>query len=161
MQYATFYIDKAFYGIPILTVREISRFFTITPIQGADERIEGLLNLRGQIVTVLNLGKCLHTTPVPLTEASRIIILKTDEDLSPEAVESGISTAPDTLALLVSRIGDVVDADDNNIDSTPPHLSGSYVSGVIQQGSELLTLLKTEWLCSLEDNESIQIAGNG
>ncbi|MFQ5328940.1 MAG: chemotaxis protein CheW, partial [Thermodesulfobacteriota bacterium] len=56
MQYATFYVDDSMYGIPILTVREISRFFTITPVQGADERVEGLLNLRGQIVTVLNLG---------------------------------------------------------------------------------------------------------
>jgi len=161
MQYATFYIDNAFYGIPILTVREISRFFTITPIQGADERIEGLLNLRGQIVTVLNLGRCLHTTPVPLTETSRIIILKTDDDLSPEAIENGISTAPDTLALLVSRIGDVVDADDNNIEAAPPHLSGTYVAGVVQQGSELLTLLSTTWLCSLEDDENMSAAGNG
>ncbi len=160
MQYATFYIDRALYGIPILTVREISRFFIITPIQGADARIEGLLNLRGQIVTVLNLGKCLRTTPVPLSPQSRIIILKTDEDLSAEAKESGISTAPDTLALLVSGIGDVVDADDNDIEPAPPHLSGTYVSGVVQYGSELLTLLCTEWLCSLEEEDDMKVAGN-
>ncbi len=160
MQYATFYIDRALYGIPILTVREISRFFAITPIQGADERIEGLLNLRGQIVTVLNLGRCLRITPVPLSAESRIIILKTDEDLSPEIKETGISTAPDTLALLVSGIGDVVDADDNNIEPAPPHLSGTYVSGVVQYGRELLILLCTEWLCSLEEDDGMQAAGN-
>jgi len=161
MQYATFYIDNALYGIPILTVREISRFFSITPIQGADGRIEGLLNLRGQIVTVLNLGRCLRASPVPLSVESRIIILKTDDDLSPEARESGISTAPDTLALLVSRIGDVVDADVNTIEPAPPHFSGTYISGVIQHGRELLTLLSTEWLCSLEKEDELPLTGNG
>ncbi len=157
MQYATFYIDEALYGIPILTVREISRFFDITPIQGADERIEGLLNLRGQIVTVLNLGRCLHTIPVPLSEKSRIIILKTDETLTAEAATAGISTSPDTLALLVSSIGDVVDAEDNSIEPPPPHLSGTYVSGIVQHGSELLTLLSTEWLCALEEDDGIPL----
>ncbi|MFQ5428349.1 MAG: chemotaxis protein CheW [Thermodesulfobacteriota bacterium] len=160
MQYATFYIDNALYGIPILTVREISRFFTITPIQGADERIEGLLNLRGQIVTVLNLGRCLGAAPVPLSAKSRIIILKTEEDLCPEAISASFTTSPDTLALLVSRIGDVVAADDSSIEAAPPHLSGTYVSGVIQHGRELLTLLSTEWLCSLEENDNMQMAGN-
>lgn len=160
MQCATFYINKVLYGIPILTVREISRFFAITPIQGADERIEGLLNLRGQIVTVLNLGRCLGTAPVPLSEKSRIIILKTEEALSADAINSGISTSADPLALLVTRIGDVVDADDNNIEAPPPHLSGAYVSGVVQHGRELLTLLCTEWLCSLEDDKTMLPASN-
>jgi purine-binding chemotaxis protein CheW len=160
MQYATFYIDDTMYGIPILTVREISRFFTITPVQGADERIEGLLNLRGQIVTVLNLGRCLCTTPVPLSAESRIIILKTEEELSPEAVERDIHTSPDTLALLVDRIGDVVDAEDDTIEPAPPHLSSTYVTGVIKNGDELLTLLSTDWLCSLEESKETQIAGN-
>ncbi len=158
-QYATFYIDDAMYGIPIITVREISRFFSVTPIQGADERIEGLLNLRGQIVTVLNLGRCLHATPVPLGSKSRIIILKADSDLSPEAIESGITTSPDTIALLVSRIGDVVDANDDGIEPAPPHLSSAYVSGVIQHGSELLTILSTDWLCSLKDEDRQKAAG--
>ncbi len=161
MQYATFYVDNALYGIPILTVKEISRFFTITPIHGADERIEGLLNLRGKIVTVLNLGRCLGTNPVPLSTRSRIIILKTEEDLSPEAVNAGITTSPDTLALLISRIGDVVDADDSNIESAPPHLSGTYVSGVVQHGRELLTLLSTEWLCSMEKEDETPLIGVG
>jgi purine-binding chemotaxis protein CheW len=158
-QYATFYINDAMYGIPILTVREISRFFSITPIQGADERIEGLLNLRGQIVTVLNLGRCLGVDPIPLGAKSRIIILKADSDLSAEAIEMGITTSPDTLALLVSRIGDVVDAGDNEIEPAPPHLSSVYVSGVIQHGSELLTILSTDWLCSLKDDEQRRAAG--
>ena len=159
MQYASFYIDDTMYGIPILTVREISRFFTITPVQGADERIEGLLNLRGQIVTVLNLGRCLYTTAVPLSAESRIIILKTEEELSPEAVGRDIHTSPDTLALLVGRIGDVVDAEDDDIEPAPPHLSSSYVSGVIKNGGDLLTLLSTEWLCALGKSDD-KIAAN-
>jgi len=160
MQYATFSIDDHLYGIPILTVREISRFFTITPVQGADERIEGLLNLRGQIVTVLNLGRCIHTKPVPLSSESRIIILKREEELSREATERDIHTALDTLALLVDQIGDVVDAVDEDVEPAPPHLSSSYVSGIIKKSGELLTLLSTEWLCKVDECEGKMVVND-
>ncbi|MCP3677953.1 MAG: hypothetical protein GY721_10310 [Deltaproteobacteria bacterium] len=160
MQYATFYVDGSMYGIPILTVREISRFFTITPVQGADERIEGLLNLRGQIVTVLNLGRCIDTTPVPLSTESRIIILKDEDELSQEAMDRDIHTSLDTLALLVDGIGDVVTAGDDDVEPAPPHLSSSYVSGVIKHGGDLLTLLSTEWICSIESSEDKMAAND-
>ncbi|MFQ5330097.1 MAG: chemotaxis protein CheW, partial [Thermodesulfobacteriota bacterium] len=99
-------------------------------------------------------------TPVPLSTESRIIILKSEAELSHGAVEKGIHTSLDTLALLVDRIGDVVDAAEDDVEPAPPHLSSTYVSGIIKKSGELLILLSTEWLCTLEESTDTQIASN-
>jgi len=131
MQYITFYVGETLYGFSIYAVREITRFQKITPVQGADRNIDGLMNLRGQIVCVMNLGICLNMEPVPQEKHSRFLILKSDEELSSDAFASGISTSRDNVALLVNRIGEVINVDKNEVDPSPAHVSDEYISGVI------------------------------
>tara|TARA_B100000959_G_C14771995_1_gene537886 strand:- start:85 stop:537 length:453 start_codon:yes stop_codon:yes gene_type:complete len=150
MQCVTFYIGNVLYGIPILAVREISRFQKITVVQSSENRIEGLINLRGQIITVLNLGKCLEVEPVSHEEASRLIILKTEIELTQEAIDSNIKTCKDGVALLVSKIGDVVDTEDSEVEPAPAHINHEYISGVIKLKNQLLTVLSTEWINNVQ-----------
>ena len=157
MQYTTFYVGDALYGVPILAVREISRHHNITPVQGADERIEGLMNLRGQIVTVLNLGACLNNDPISQGEDMGLMIFKNNKELSNEAVQRGISTSYDNVALLVNRIGDVVGADDVEVEPSPAHIPDEFISGVIKLNEKLLTILSIDWLCHLQkENKELQ-----
>ena len=151
MQYATFYIGDVMYGAPILAVREMSRPHAITPVQGAEQKIEGLMNLRGQIVTVLNLASCLDMPPVSKSGGERVLILKTNKELADEALRNGIETCNDSVALLVDKIGDVVDAEETEVEFPPAHLSHDYISGVIKLEGELLTLLDMKRLCLTED----------
>lgn len=152
MQYVTFYVQDILYGIPILSVREISRFHHITQVQSSDGRIDGLINLRGKIVPVLNLGTCLDVSPVDHSGISRFVIIKSEEELSPEAVELGMKTCNDNMALLVNKIGDVVDADEKQTEPPPAHISHAYFSGVIKLENKLLTVLSTEWLGAIGKN---------
>ncbi len=152
MQFVTFYIRDVLYGVSIFAVREISRLHDVTPVQDTDKRIDGLINLRGQIVSILNLGTCLNDTPLSHGEDSRLVILKTEKELSLEALSKGISTCQDNMALLVQKIGDVVKADENEVEPAPAHISHDYIIGVVKLKNELLTLLSTKWLSNIEKN---------
>lgn len=156
MQFVTFYIKDILYGVSILAVREISRLHDITQVQDANKRIDGLINLRGQIIPVLNLGTCLNDTPLSHCEDSRLVILKTDKELSSEAAKLGISTCKDNMALLVEKIGDVVEAVETEVEPAPAHTTHEYITGVIKLKKELLTLLSTEWLSNVEKSEEIE-----
>lgn len=144
MQYATFYLNDDLYGIPILAVREITRPMEMTNVDGSADVVMGLINLRGQIVTVLNLKNCLGLTGLAAAEAAdcRMIIMKTNRELSKEARRTGITTGDDTIAWLVTRIGDVVEVPDAAVEPAPAHIADtSGIRGVMQLKGEILTLL--------------------
>ncbi len=153
MQYVTFYVSDIRYGLPIYVLREISRPNGITPVQGANANIEGLMNLRGQVIPVLNLGSCMDAGAIEASESSRLVIIKNESELSRDAVAMGIKTASENLALLVESIGDVVERSDNDIEALPPHVKNGFLSGVIKLDEEILSLLSSERLMSLNCNE--------
>ena len=153
MQYVTFYVSKIRYGLPIYVLREISRSNEITPVQGANDNIEGLMNLRGQVIPVLNLGSCMDAGAIKASESSRLVIIKNETELSRDAVEMGIKTASENLALLVESIGDVVDRDDEEIEALPPHVKNGFLSGVIKLDEEILSLISSERLMDFNNNE--------
>jgi len=99
----------------------------------------------------MNLGTCLNLEPVPQENNSRFLILKSDDELSSDVLNSGISTSRNNVALLVNRIGEVIHADEREVEPSPAHVSGDYISGVIKLENELLTLLSTSWLCRIQD----------
>ena len=81
-QYATFRVGENFFALDILLIREINRNLDIRPVNLAPNFIRGLLNLRGQIVTVIDLGMKIKGNPIQLSKASRCIILKDSEECS-------------------------------------------------------------------------------
>ena len=78
-QFVTFRLDNRLLGIDILKVREINRVLDITPVQHAPGYVRGLVNLRGQTITVFDLGTRLGLPPRGITGCSHNIILKQDE----------------------------------------------------------------------------------
>jgi chemotaxis signal transduction protein len=68
MLYSTFYLDGTLMGLPIPCILEIGRAFKIHPIQGAPELVDGLINLRGKVVTIVNTGLAFGGTKVQQTQ---------------------------------------------------------------------------------------------
>ena len=152
MQFSTFYLDNARFGVDIILVREINRQLQITPVHKLSEYVRGLINLRGQIVTVLDLGIKLGIGAREITEHSRCIILKTREDMALQDLQSrlGDEAPTDLVGLLVDRIGDVVTIDHTDIESPPANvgeIDGTFMNGVVKLDGELLSILKLQKVC--------------
>lgn len=153
-KYASFYIGDTLFGIDILLVREINRSIEITPVDLVTESIRGLINLRGQLVTIFDLGIQLGIRKTEQTGATRCIILKTNNEITnlPNAEELDDSTSDDFVGFLVDKIGDIVTTDTDSIESPPAHLSGverKFIKGVFKLDKKLLIILNTESILTI------------
>jgi purine-binding chemotaxis protein CheW len=145
--FATFVLNEQLYGIEILLIREINRQLEMTPVPHAANYIRGLLNLRGQIVTILDLNKRLGLEDTMLSERSHNIILKTDQEL--QSINKELVTAPDKVGFLVDDIQDVIIVSEEEIELPPANMGkvdGQFLSGVIKQSSQLVAILSVEKL---------------
>ncbi|MCD4719269.1 MAG: chemotaxis protein CheW [Desulfobacula sp.] len=122
LEFATFYVGGALCGINILNIQEINKHFEITKVPQASDYIEGILNLRGRIVTIIDLGKKLGLDPVNKDKDNRNIIVNSEDE---------------HIGLLVDGISDVVIAKKEDIEPAPSNIGG--VKGKLFQG-----VLKTE-----------------
>jgi len=141
--FVTFHIDQQMFGIEIERVREINRYLDITQVQQAPSYIRGLVNLRGQIVTVLDLGIRLGLAAREITSKSHNVILNAlSSHNGDEARESR-----DTVGLLVDAIDDVVEVEENEIEPPPANigeLDGRFLTGVAKLNEGLLVILSGE-----------------
>jgi len=155
-QFITFYLGDDLFGLDILLVPEINRNMDSTPVDRAPAYVRGLINLRGQIVTVLDLGVRLNIGARRISRASRCIVLKTRHEVARTAV-SGVdldNLAADLVGLLVDRIGDVVSVDADAIDPPPAHaggVKGKFLDGIVKLEKQLLITLKVAELLALEE----------
>ena len=146
-QYTTFYIDEMHCGIDILLVKEINRQMEISEVAGAPDFIRGLLNLRGQIIKVIDIGVRLGFAARQLTARSRCIVLKTTTELAllPHCAELEEETTGEMVGLFVDRIGDMITVHDKEIQAPPANfgnIDSRYPQGVIQRASDLLVILQ-------------------
>lgn len=117
----SFRIEQRLFAIPIGLVREINRHLDLTRVHRTPPSLRGLVNLRGQVVTVVDLGDCLGFGRRPITEDSRLVVLKENIDVSSRFPE-GVGTDDSTVGLLVDRISDVVSPRPTDLEPPPPHL---------------------------------------
>ncbi len=144
-QYSTFYLGDRRFGLPILSVREIIRSCEITPVPLAPRHVRGLLNLRGQIVTILDLAVRLDIQDRPDARESHVVVLAGGEPaMSARERTLDQGGGEDMAGFLVDGIGDVVEADVGQTKPAPANVTeaeGRLLSGVIQADSGLLALL--------------------
>ena len=146
-QFATFRLGDRVFGLDIMMIREINRILDITPVPHARDHIRGLINLRGQIVTILDLAVRLGLPSRDVGEDSHNIILKTTVELAAlhaDGTAKALATSNDLVGFLVDAIGDVVEADDAAIEPPSANVSeaeSQFLSGVIKTDAGLLVLL--------------------
>ncbi|MBN1981776.1 MAG: chemotaxis protein CheW [Chitinivibrionales bacterium] len=153
-QFASFLLGESLFGIDVLLIREINQNIDITPVNPSPEFLLGLMNLRGQIVAVTDLGIRLGLKKREITAQSCCIVLKTTKELDRILNEGLIAetTSNDTIGLLVDKIGDMTSIDDMYIERPPANINGvdgKYLGGVIKLEHELLATLKIKEILAI------------
>lgn len=131
----TFYLNETLFGIDITLVKEINRNIEYTPVPDARPYIVGLLNMRGQIVTLFNLQKLMDYESESEKLKNSCIILKT------------LPNDPNQIGFLIDRLGDVEDINVNECEAPPANvggIDGEYINGVVKLKTELLLILEPE-----------------
>jgi len=137
---AVFRVGGYMCGLLISSIQEINKNLLLTPVHEAPDYVRGIINLRGNIVTVIDLRRKLGLESVPLQASTRNVIVKLDREM---------------VGLLVDSVDDIVEVEKGNIRPTPAHLAkelGNAFEGVIPLGDELVAILELNYL--LNDNSS-------
>ncbi len=135
-QFCTFYVDNLFLGIDVQQIQEVIRYQGMTRVPLAAAAVSGLINLRGQIVTAIDL-RCRLGLPSRATDQLPMNVVVRDGE--------------NAVSLLVDRIGDVLEVDDE-LCETPPSTVRACVRGLIvgayKLPGELLLILDTNRILS-------------
>ncbi len=141
IELSTFYIGDALCGMDILKVQEINKLMEMTKVPQAPEYVTGILNLRGQIVTIIDLGKKLGLGETDLGDDPRNII---------------VNAPGEHIGLLVRQISDVAAADPDKIESPPANMNGiqgKYFTGVYKTEDRLIGILDVEEVLKTESDK--------
>ncbi|MEM7412902.1 MAG: chemotaxis protein CheW [Myxococcota bacterium] len=145
-------------SIPIGFVREVNQQLDLTPVRRAPSYLRGLVNLRGQVVTVVDLGVRLGAPRREITASSRLVVLKTTAEFMDGEI------ADDKMGFLVDRITDIVTPSRSDLEAPPANLSARaapYVVGVCKTRSSALGILNPKPLLSADDAVYERFAATG
>lgn len=145
---STFELRGVPFALHIRLVREINRHLELTGVSRAPEHVRGLVNLRGQLVTVVDLAARLGLAPVGNREDGHLIVLKTNAELVQIGARE-LATADDKIGLLVDRIGDVVAPSEAELEPPPVHLDpagAQLLRGVLKTRGRTVGILDAEAL---------------
>ena len=136
-QLCTFVLDGLLFGVDVVNVQEVIRYQDMTRIPLASAMIRGLINLRGQIVTAIDMRARLDLPPLSENEQPMNVVLRTGDGV---------------VSLLVDEIGDVLELDARAFERAPETLAGVFrevVLGVYKLDQRLLLLLDVERIVTL------------
>lgn len=138
-QYSTFFVANLFFGVDVLRVQEVLRFQQMTRVPQAPDVIEGLINLRGQIITAIDMRRRLRLPARPGDQAPMNMVVRTEEG---------------AVCLLVDEIGDVLDVDAATYERPPENLDPAVrelIRGVYKLKDQLLLVLDAERTVELSE----------
>jgi purine-binding chemotaxis protein CheW len=130
-QFCTFFLGDLIFGIEVLEIQEVIRYQEMTAVPLAPKMVHGLINLRGQIVTAIDLRSRLEMPPLAEGQLPMNVVVRTEDG---------------AVSLLVDEIGDVIEIDGDNFEPPPETLHGvarDLVDGVYKLKERLLLLLNT------------------
>ena len=132
VELASFYIGEALCGMDILKVQEINKLIEMTRVPQAPEYVLGILNLRGEIVTIVDLGKKLGLKSTGMSDKTRNIIVNSNGE---------------HIGLMVEEISDVIQAEAEKVEAPPANIGGvqgKYFTGVFKTEDRLIGILDVE-----------------
>lgn len=128
-QFCTFYVNDILFGVEVLDVQEVLRYQEMTEVPLAASEVSGLINLRGQIITAIDLRTRMNLPPREQGRKPMNVVIRTDNDV---------------LSFLVDSIGDVLEVSDENFENAPDtidHATRELVSGVYKLEGRLMMVL--------------------
>ncbi|MBX2813775.1 MAG: chemotaxis protein CheW [Myxococcales bacterium] len=137
-QFCTFFVEGIQFGIEVLKVQEVLKYHETTPVPLAAPVVHGLINLRGQIVTALDLRTRLSLPVRPESSLPMNVVIRSDGG---------------AVSLLVDEIGDVLEATEELFEEPPATLAPQardLIRGVYKLEHRLLLILDTDRTLSVE-----------
>jgi len=144
LQWVTFKLQEETYGINVMQVQEVLRYTEIAPVPGSPDYVLGIINLRGNVVTVIDTRSRFGLEPADVTENSRIVIIEAEKQV---------------IGILVDSVAEVVYLKSSEIDTAPnvgTDESARFIQGVSNRDGELLILVDLNKLLSDEEWEEIR-----
>ena len=145
LQWVTFRLENESYGINVMQVQEVLRYTEIAPVPGAPPYVLGIINLRGNVVTVIDTRSRFALANAETTDQTRIVIIEAENQV---------------VGILVDAVAEVVYLRQSEIETTPNvgnDESAKFIQGVCHKNDELLILVDLEKLMS--DEEWMEISG--
>jgi len=139
IQLVTFRLKDETYGINVMQVQEVLRVAEIAPVPGAPHYVLGIINLRGNVVTVIDTRVRFGLPSAEIDDLSRIIVIESEAQV---------------VGILVDSVAEVVDLNASEIDSAPNvgnEESSRYIQGVASRDSNLLIVVDLNKLLSDEE----------
>lgn len=136
---STFFLGETVWGLDTLDAQEVIRVSEITKVHNAEGYILGIINLRGKIVTVIDLSDKLGLGVSTISEASKIII---------------VEWKGEHIGLLIDSISDVIDIEKKFLTSAPAAMHGTrggYIDSVYQSGQQLIAILNIKAVLEVSD----------
>ncbi len=142
-QWVTFFLDNEKYGIKVMQVQEVLRMTEIAPVPGAPHYVLGIINLRGNVVTVIDSRKRFGLPEKEPDDSTRIVIIEANDQV---------------VGILVDSVAEVVDLRSSEIETAPnvgTDESSKYIQGVSSQREELLILVDVYKLLSDQEWQDV------
>ncbi len=139
IQLVTFKLKDETYGINVMKVQEVLRISEIAPVPGAPEYVLGIINLRGNVVTVIDTRTRFGLPTAEVDDASRIVIIESDEQV---------------VGILVDSVAEVVELRHSQIDAAPNignEESSRYIQGVASSDDSMLIVVDLNKLLTEEE----------
>ncbi len=140
LELTVFDIGKITCAIDISHVQEINRHIEITRVYHAPSYVRGVMSLRGQIVTIIDMHTKFGLAPIDINDDMRIIIVRSRDQSS--------------IGLLVDSVDDIVIADSSDVAPPPPNISGicgTFFTGVYKTKKTLIAILNIEEILKLTE----------
>lgn len=142
-EWVTFRLDAEKYGIDVMSVREVLRNTEIAPVPGAPDYVLGIINLRGNVVTVIDTRYRFGLPSKASDDATRIVIIETGDDV---------------VGMTVDSVAEVVDLQASAIESAPNvgnDASAKFIQGVTNTQDGLLILVDLKKLLNDKDDDDL------
>lgn len=140
-------------GLCVTHVVEICRSFEIAPVHRTPSAIRGVMHLRGQVVTVVDMRTVFNFPQIPVGKQSRIILVKSQNE---------------SLGLLVDAVDDIIAVEPQNLQPSPPNVNGvagSLFTCIYKMPRELVPILDLEEVLKIDGEskrpETVQSSGGG
>lgn len=143
-KYLSFQLGNEIYGVAIMSVREIIALLDITPLPDVPHYVEGVINLRGRIIPVVDLRARLGLEKVEHTERTCIVVIEVQDADDDEIMQVGC---------IVDSVNEVMDLVDEQIETTLEFAQLSNVNAIkglakLSQSEDVLALLDIHWVLS-------------
>jgi len=134
LQWVTFKLDNESYGINVMRVQEVLRYTEIAPVPGAPSYVLGIINLRGNVVTVIDTRQRFGLMPTEVNDNTRIVIIEADKQV---------------VGIMVDSVAEVVYLRQSEVETAPK--SAKFIQGVCNKNNELLILVELDKMMSEEE----------